>query len=241
MWQRLMLPLLMLLLVFSGVASAQTIQLGDYDMEWAILHTPVSSDQPDLQTGTSVVRVDVTTFAGGVCPPTSAYVVYNAPAFSIGGGATTTWCIKSDGTFDTSASGNGSGVWSQYTSSVAIINAENRRGNDDVMAVARQAPPPPPPGPIKVFITNPKDSATVSGTVWIVIWAEGTTGSSNIFTLKADGKEIGRQNAGSSKGPVTFPWNTQGAPSGTHGLEATVLDSSRATGSTNINVILNNP
>jgi hypothetical protein len=109
------------------------------------------------------------------------------------------------------------------------------------VAILKTPPPPPPPSPVKVFITSPKAGSTVSGTVWVVIWAEGTTGSSNTFTLKVDGQEIGRQNAGSSRGPVTIPWNTKGGPNGTHTLQATVVDASGATGSTSMSVIVNNP
>ena len=43
------------------------------------------------------------------------------------------------------------------------------------------------------------------GTVWVFVWAEGTTGSANVFTLSADGKQIGSQTT-SSHGPVTIPW-----------------------------------
>jgi hypothetical protein len=228
---------LAIVLTSVGFASAQgAVNLGDYDMEWSILHTPVSSDQPDLQTGTSFIRVQDATTAGG-CPPTSAYVVFDAPAFAISGVGTTTWCIKSDGTFDTSASGNGGGSWLKYTASIAIIEAENRRGNDVINAVARRREP----NTLKVFITQPRASATVSGTAWTTIWVEGTSGSANIFVLSVDGKVIASQNAGSSRGPVTFPWNTKTGANGAHTLKAEVGDATGNTGSTSITVIVNNP
>ena len=47
--------------------------------------------------------------------------------------------------------------------------------------------------PLQVFITQPKAGATVSGTVWVVMWVEGTSGASNVFTLSADGKQVGSQ------------------------------------------------
>jgi hypothetical protein len=102
---------------------------------------------------------------------------------------------------------------------------------------------PPPPGPVKVFITQPKAGATVSGTVWVILWAEGTSGSSNVFTLSVDGKVINSATT-SSRGPVTIPWftvNNPNALNGTHTLGASVRDSTGKTGSTSITVIVNNP
>jgi hypothetical protein len=105
-------------------------------------------------------------------------------------------------------------------------------------------PPPPPPSTLKVFITQPRNAATVGGTVWVVMWVEGTTGSSNTFTLSADGKQVGTQTT-SSRGPVTLPWATMPAgappiPNGTHTLTGTVRDAAGNTGTTSITVIVNN-
>ena len=100
------------------------------------------------------------------------------------------------------------------------------------------------PPPLKVFITQPKAGATVSGTVWVVLWVEGTSGASNAFTLSADGTQIGSQTT-SSRGPVTIAWPTKpvGATpiaNGTHTLMGTVRDATGNTGTTSITVILNN-
>jgi hypothetical protein len=236
--RKILLPTMTLLLLFTGLAWGQAIQPGDYEMDWSVLHRPVSSDQPTLETGTDPIRLE-SSAGTGLCPPTSAYVVRHAPASSAMGG-TTTWCIKSDGAFDGSA-GVFAGAWQQYTSTVAIIEVDQgSRANDTVMAVARfqTAPPPPPPSPIKVFITSPKNGATVTGTVWVTIWAEGTTGSANVFTLSVDGKQVGTTNAGSSRGPVTMPWNTTGVAKGTHTIRADVRDASGNTGTTSISIIL---
>ena len=96
----------------------------------------------------------------------------------------------------------------------------------------------------KAFITQPKGGATVSGTVWVVLWAEGTTGASNVFTLSTDGKQVGSLTT-SSGGPVTIPWVTKpvGAtpvPNGTHTLTGTVRDATGITGTTSITVNLKN-
>ena len=231
--------LLLTILLFTSLASAQSIQPGDYQLDWSVLHRPVSADQPTLEAGTDPIRLE-SSAGTGLCPPTSAYVVRNAPASSVMGGATT-WCIKSDGSFDGSA-GVFLGSWNQYTSTVAIIEVDQGpKANDTVMAVARlqtAPPPPPPPSPIKVFITQPSAGATVSGTVWVVIWAEGTTGSANVFTLSVDGKQIGTTNAGSSRGPISMPWNTTGVAKGAHTIKADVRDAAGNAGSTSISVIL---
>jgi hypothetical protein len=80
--------------------------------------------------------------------------------------------------------------------------------------------------------------------VWVVLWAEGTTGISNVFTLSADGKQVGSKTT-SSRGPVTIPWVTKpagGLPvlNGTHTLTGTVRDATGNTGTTSIAVIVNN-
>jgi hypothetical protein len=224
-----------LVLTFAGPAAALPgPTVGTYDMEWSILHVPVSSDLPDLQDGTTRITLEAAT--GGICPPTSAFVVKNAPASSAEGGSTT-WCIKSDGSFDGSAGGEGS--WNQYTNDVAFIEADNRRGNDHLQAVARRVVTPPPSS-VKVFITQPHNGDTVSGTNWVVLWADGTSGSSNVYTIAVDGTVVGTQNGGSSKGPISIPWNTKVVANGTHTIKATVQDATGATATASISVLVNN-
>ena len=96
----------------------------------------------------------------------------------------------------------------------------------------------------EVFITQPRSGATVSGTVWVVLWAEGTSGTSNTFTLSADGRQVLSQTT-SSRGPVTLPWLTTPAgappvPNGTHTLTGTVRDATGRTATTSITVIVKN-
>ena len=100
---------------------------------------------------------------------------------------------------------------------------------------------PPPPTTVKVFITQPRGGETVGGTVWVVLWAEGTGGASNTFTLSADGQQV-RTETTSSRGPVTIPWPTaQGVvPNGTHTLTGTVRDAAGNAGTATINVIVGN-
>jgi len=120
----------------------------------------VSSDLPDLETGTITIQLEGV--MPGDCPPSSAFIVRNAPASTIGGG-TTTWCIDPDGTFDTSAGTMSSGGLFQYTADVFYVDGKNRRGNDTTLAVGRRQVPPPP-STLKVFITQPRNNDTVGGT-----------------------------------------------------------------------------
>ena len=199
---------LAIVLTFSGLAWAQPgPEVGTYDMEWSILHVPVSSDLPDLQTGTVTIQLE--RVMPGDCPPSSAFIVRNAPKFSLAGDATTIWCIKPDGGFDASAGTMGGGGLFQYTADLFYVDGGNTRGNDTTLAVGRRqvTPPPPPPSTLKVFITQPRNNDTVSGTAWVVIWVEGTSGSSNVFTLSADGKQVGTQTT-SSRSPYRRTANT---------------------------------
>ena len=102
----------------------------------------------------------------------------------------------------------------------------------------------PPPSPVKVFITQPRAGTTVGGTVWVVLWAEGTSGSSNVFMLSVDGRQVASETT-SSRGPVTLPWPTRPVggtpvPNGTHTLTGTVRDATGNAGTTSITVILQN-
>lgn len=93
--------------------------------------------------------------------------------------------------------------------------------------------------PLRVFITNPNPGATVSGTAWITLWVEGTSGTSNVFTLRVDGKQVGAVKT-SSRGPVTIPWTTSSVPNGTHSVSATVTDATGNSGTSSQSVIVKN-
>ena len=106
---------------------------------------------------------------------------------------------------------------------------------------------PPPSAPLpgnpgtafNVFITQPGNTQIVHGTTWVVLWAEGTTGSSNIFTLKVDGTTVGTYTT-PNRGPVTIPWNTQSKPNGNHTLTGSVRDAAGKVISTSITVVVRN-
>jgi hypothetical protein len=79
MIKRSVVALAIVLTVTNGVGWALDLQPGTYVMEWSILHIPVSSDLPDLDVGTSTIQLE--NVLPGDCPPSSAFIVRNAPAF----------------------------------------------------------------------------------------------------------------------------------------------------------------
>jgi hypothetical protein len=91
---------------------------------------------------------------------------------------------------------------------------------------------------LSVFITQPTQGATLRGTAWAVLWAAGTTGSTNTYALSVNGRVVGTATTG-SRGPVTIPWTTAGT-NGPHTLTAMVRDASGHTGRMSIPVTLRN-
>ena len=105
------------------------------------------------------------------------------------------------------------------------------------VASTRCVAAPPPTEGVKVYITQPRGGASVSGTAWVVLWAEGTSGSSNTFTLSVNGATVGTETSG-ARGPITIPWRTSG--SGTRTLTGTVRDATGKSGSTSMTVTVRN-
>ncbi|HEV8584180.1 MAG TPA: Ig-like domain-containing protein [Methylomirabilota bacterium] len=91
-------------------------------------------------------------------------------------------------------------------------------------------PPPPPPGTIRVFITQPSEGATATGSVWFTIWIENAAAGTKTFTLSSGGV-TGGSTTSTSNGPVSFTWDSRTVPNGTQTVTATVSDSAGNTGS----------
>jgi hypothetical protein len=105
---------------------------------------------------------------------------------------------------------------------------------------ATSAPRPPlSTGTLDVFITTPQPTRIVNGTTDVVLWAEGTNGSSNTFTLAAEGVTVGTQTI-AARGPVTIPWNTRTTVNGTRTLTATVRDATGKTAHATVSVVVKN-
>jgi len=90
-----------------------------------------------------------------------------------------------------------------------------------------------------VAITQPKVATTVRGTAWAVLWVEGQTGTSNTFSLFADGKLVSSQ-VTASRGPISLPWITTSSPNGQVTLQGTVTDATGKTGTTSVTVTVAN-
>jgi hypothetical protein len=100
-------------------------------------------------------------------------------------------------------------------------------------------PPPPPTGSLQVFVTQPANAATVSGTNWAVLWVSGASGTANAFTLNVGTQTVGSTTT-SSTGPVSIPWNTASVADGPQTLSATVQDATGKTGTASIAVTVKN-
>jgi hypothetical protein len=92
---------------------------------------------------------------------------------------------------------------------------------------------------LKLFITQPKNGATVSGTNWVVLWLEGTTSTSNTYTLTVDGLQVAQVTT-SSRGPVSIAWNTKLVSNATRTLTATARDSAGKTATASISIVVAN-
>jgi hypothetical protein len=98
---------------------------------------------------------------------------------------------------------------------------------------------PPPSGTLQVSVTQPLPTGIVHGITSVVMWVEGSSGSSNTFTLAAEGKTVGTQTV-AARGPVTIPWDTRTTVNGTRTLTATVRDATGKTAHTTVSVVVKN-
>ena len=101
------------------------------------------------------------------------------------------------------------------------------------------APTPSPTGSLKLYITQPTNGATVRGTAWAVLWADGTSGTSNTYSLTVGGRVVSTVTM-SSTGPVSIPWVSTGTPNGAQTLGATVRDATGNTGAASVSVTVSN-
>lgn len=250
MIRRLVFILLLLavpILACATPALAQTLlQPGDYTLDWVVQYNSgIDGSLVSFQAGIDRISLlstdglDASSPYRGLC--STPYVTLGPPHSPEFGG-TAIWCLNADGTLGDSSAWFAFGGWTLYSPTVALINVSQgyhgSRATDAITAIARLVPRPPP-ATLKVFITQPKATATVSGTAWIVLWVEGTSGAANTFTLSADGTQIATRTT-TARGPVSIPWPTTALPNGTHTLTGTVRDATGNTGTTTMTVIVSN-
>jgi hypothetical protein len=130
-----------------------------------------------------------------------------------------------------------------HTLTVTVTDSAGRTATSSrtvTVSNATAAPAPPASSsPVRVFITQPTSGGSVAGTAWVILWAEGTSGSANTFTLRVGTTTIATQST-AARGPVSLPWTTSGVANGAQTLTATVRDAAGNTGSTSVNVTVRN-
>ena len=176
--------------------------------------------------GTTTVTMSAT---GGTAPYTYTLALDGAPLVS-GAAASYAW--------NTTAASNAAHTLSLTVRDAAGVSSTATR-TVTVANTVTSSPSPSPTGTLRVFVTQPQNGGTVTGTVWPTLWVEGQSGTSNTFTISVNGQVLGSQ-VTSSRGPVSIPWITTGTANGAVSLSATVRDATGNTGSTTISVSIRN-
>src|SRR5205823_10444198 len=92
---------------------------------------------------------------------------------------------------------------------------------------------------LAVFMTQPSNGATVTGTVWTTMWVERAAAGTKTYTLSIGGQTL-TTGTDTSSGPVTLAWDSTKVSTGPQTLKATVRDPNGATGSTTVSVNVQN-
>jgi Domain of unknown function (DUF1929)/Bacterial Ig domain len=209
-----------------------------------------------------VTRNGITTPPGGGGTPLSAAITSPASGSTVngtinvtmsatGGTAPYQYTLTVDSTTLASNATSNTVSWNTantanggHTLTATITDAANARATATASVTVSNttAPPPPPPpatGTLGVFITQPSNGATVTGTSWVTLWLEGSSGTSNTYTLTVAGRSVATTTT-SSKGPVSMPWDSTTVPSGPQTLTATARDATGNTGSGSISINVSN-
>ena len=135
----------------------------------------------------------------------------------------------------------GSGVTSSHTYTsqgayTALLTVTDNQGavGTAVVTITVSAPGGDSEPP-QVSITNPANSATVSGTVNVAASATDNVGVTGM-TLYVDGSPV----ATSATGSVGYPWDTTAVSNSTHTIRATATDAAGNSGEYLISVVVNN-
>jgi hypothetical protein len=163
-----------------------------------------------------------------------------------GSTGTNTITLTAGGKTVGSGTGSGSGPYSipwdttavpdgTQTLTAAVRDGSGKTGSVNVSVNVKNNTTPT--GTLQVAVTQPTGGSTVGGTVWVVMWVTGASGSANQFTLSVDGVAVGTSTVPNA-GPVTIPWVT--STNGSHTITATVKDATGNTGSTNVTVTVAN-
>ena len=199
--------------------------------------------RPDRSRSSSPTR------SGGTTVPGSDTAVVWVDGTS---GSSNTFTLSVDGrvtgTETTSARGPVTLPWTSLPNGAHTVTASVRdaAGNTGSMSItvnvagssATGPPPPPPPPPpptdtLSVAVTQPTEGTTVGGIVWVVMWVDGASGSSNTFTLSVDGATVASETT-SARGPVSDPVDDVRLRTEAHTLTAMVRDAAGNTGRSSV-------
>jgi hypothetical protein len=164
--------------------------------------------------------------SGGTPPYTYRLVVDASEVF-----ATSTSATSASHAWDTRTVADGSRALGLTVTDAAGASAPAAR----TVTVHNSAPS----GTLRVHLTQPSSGSTVRGISWAVIWVDGATGASNVYTLSVATRTVGTQTT-SSTGPVSIPWDTTTVANGPQSLAASVRDASGNTGTTSVTITVQN-
>jgi hypothetical protein len=100
------------------------------------------------------------------------------------------------------------------------------------------SPTPTTSTSLSLSMTEPDPGETVSGVVWVVLWANGAQGT-NSFWISVNGEAVGSVTT-TADGPVAIPWTTSSVSNGAHTLLAVIRDGTGRTASASVSVTTRN-
>jgi hypothetical protein len=204
-----------------------------------------------------VTRNGITAPAGGGSPLTAAITTPAANATvsgtvtvamsASGGSAPYTYSLAVGGTTLTSNATSSTYAWNTTATAngarTLTLTVRDARGTaataSRTVTVSNTTTTPPATGTLKVHITQPASGATVSGTSWVTLWLDGSSGTSNVYTLTVAGRGVATTTT-SSRGPVTLAWDTTTVANGGQTLTASARDATGNTGASSIPITVSN-
>jgi len=127
----------------------------------------------------------------------------------------------------------------------SVRDAAGKTGSGSVTVNVRNGvasqpiPNSPTGGGVTVWMTQPLNGVTVSGSHNAIVWVDGAGAGSKAYTLSVAGQTVATMQTAST-GPVTIPWNTRSVADGSRVLMASVRDAAGKTGGRGVMVTVRN-
>jgi len=182
------------------------------------------------------LTADITTPAAGAKVSGTSAVVMAA-----GGGATPyTYTLDLDGATLTSG-GDATYAWNTTTvsdtSHALTLTVRDAAGASATTTrsvnVANR-----PSGPW-LYVAQPTNGATVSGTTSAVVWLKSLYDGTNVYTVRVNGQVVATQTT-SSTGPISLPWDTTSTANGPQTVSVEARDAVGDIGTASITVTVAN-